>query len=206
MAKKATRGGNAAPGPAQKVIQDLLSVVIGEDSSREGLLETPDRVVKAWKQWTSGYEAKASTVLKTFADGAEGCGNEIVLVSNIPVFSFCEHHLAMIWGLAHVGYFPNKKIVGLSKLVRLVEIFSRRLQVQERMTNQIADALTDNLAPAGVGVVLECRHGCMESRGVNVRGTVTTTSALRGTIRQDPMLRAEFLQLVTNASSTKNGL
>ncbi|MEO0248122.1 MAG: GTP cyclohydrolase I FolE [candidate division WOR-3 bacterium] len=188
-----------------KTEQNLLTA-FGEDPTREGLLETPARVAKAWAHWTSGYRKNPKDVLKVFEDGAEGCGDEIVLVANIPVYSTCEHHLAMIWGLAHIGYLPNKKIVGLSKFSRIVEVFARRLQVQERLTNQIADALDTILAPRGVGVVLECRHACMESRGVQARGTITTTSAMRGLMRQDSDLRSEFLQLVRNSSTTKNGI
>ncbi len=179
---------------------------MGEDPAREGLLETPSRVAKAWAHWTSGYRKKPEEVLKAFNDGAEGCGDEIVLVANIPVYSTCEHHMAMIWGYAHVGYLPNQKIVGLSKFSRIVDVFSRRLQVQERLTNQIADAIELALAPRGVGVMLECRHACMESRGVHARGTVTTTSSLRGLMRLDSALRSEYLHLVTSASATKNGL
>lgn len=190
----------------EDIIRHLLTDLVGEDLHREGLRQTPTRVVKAWREWTKGYAEHPGDVLSTFEDGAEGCGDEIILVSNIPVHSHCEHHLAMFWGLAHVGYLPNQKIVGLSKLVRLVDIFARRLQVQERLTNQIADSLQSHLAPRAVGVILECRHACMESRGVHARGTVTTTSALRGAIKTEPAMRNEFMQLVINASSTKNGL
>lgn len=179
---------------------------LGEDTDRGGLEETPARATKAWMHWTSGYEKTAAHVLKAFTDGAENCGNEVVLVANIPLYSTCEHHLAMIWGLAHVGYLPSGKIVGLSKLNRLVDVFARRLQVQERITNQIADALDEVLQPVGVGVVLECRHACMESRGVAARGAITTTSALRKAMKTDAMLRAEFLRLVTHSSTSKNGI
>lgn len=190
---------------AEQAVTELLGAM-GEDPAREGLLETPSRVAKAWSHWTSGYRKKPEEVLKAFNDGAEGCGDEIVLVANIPVYSTCEHHMAMIWGYAHVGYLPNQKIVGLSKFSRIVDVFSRRLQVQERLTNQIADAIELALAPRGVGVMLECRHACMESRGVQARGTVTTTSSLRGLMRLDSALRSEYLHLVTSASATKNGL
>lgn len=169
---------------------------------------TPLRVARAWQEeWGAGYFRQSpEDLFTTFKDGAEGCGNEIILVSNIPVWSTCEHHLAMFWGLAHVGYLPREKIVGLSKFVRLVDLFARRLQVQERLTNQIASAIATHLEPYAVGVILECRHSCMESRGVRARGTITTTSALRGSMKESPALRAEFLTLVCNASSTKNGI
>ncbi len=168
---------------------------IGEDPSRGGLHETPARAAKAWDFWTSGYDTDPASVLKVFEDGAEGC-DEIVLVKNIPVYSHCEHHLAAIFGVAHVGYIPDGKIVGLSKINRVVDLFARRLQVQERLTNQIADTLQEHLGPLAVGVVLECRHLCMESRGVCQQGHSTITSALRGAFREDPTARSEFLSLV----------
>ena len=183
----------------EDLVRDLLHLV-GEDPHREGLQETPRRFLKAWRHYCSGYSQTAASVLKTFEDGAERCGNEIVLVSNLRVSSNCEHHCAPIWGLAHIGYIPNGKIVGLSKFQRLVDVFGRRLQVQERLTNQIADALWENLNPLAVGVVLECRHACIEFRGVSVHGTVTVTSALRGGFKTNDSARAEFLSLVRGAS------
>jgi GTP cyclohydrolase IA len=168
---------------------------IGETPSREGLKETPSRVVKAWDTWFSGYGVDPLSVLKTFEDGAEGV-DEMVLVSNIPVYSHCEHHIAPFFGTAHVAYIPDGKVVGLSKINRLVDVFARRLQVQERLTNQIADALVDGLSPLGVGVLLDCRHMCMESRGVRQHGGSTITSALRGTLKAEPDCRQEFLKLV----------
>lgn len=193
---------------AEETVRRFLLQVVGErDPRREGLRDTPARVVRAWHdEWGSGYGKKPGQLLKTFSDGAEGCGDEIILVANNPVYSTCEHHLALFWGLAHVGYLPDKRIIGLSKIARLVELYARRLQVQERLTNQVADALWEFLRPRAVGVILECRHSCMESRGVRARGTVTTTSALRGIMKTDATLRNEFLQLVLNASSTRNGL
>ena len=130
---------------------------IGEEPSRGGLVETPRRFLRAWEHYTSGYGVDPAEVLKTFEDGAEQC-DELVLVKDIPVYSHCEHHLAPFFGVAHVGYIPAGRIVGLSKLSRLVDVFARRLQVQERLTNQIADALNTALQPAGVAVVLQCRH------------------------------------------------
>jgi GTP cyclohydrolase I len=168
---------------------------LAPECEREGLAETPERMVKAWAEYTSGYEADPASLLKSFADGAESY-DEVVLVSNIPVYSSCEHHLAPFWGLAHVGYIPNGRVVGLSKFARLVEVFSRRLQVQERMTRQIADTIQEVLKPVAVGVVIQCRHMCMESRGVRARGTITTTSALTGAFKDKPIARGEFLRLV----------
>lgn len=167
---------------------------IGEDPDREGLRETPARVIRAWKEWASGYGQKPEDVLKTFVDGANGV-DEMVIVHNVPVFSRCEHHLSDIHGVAHVGYIPNGKIVGLSKLARVVEIFARRLQVQEHMTVQIADALSDHLQPRGIGVLIRCAHHCMSTRGVKVHGSVTTTSAMRGLLLESGNTRAEFLEL-----------
>ena len=168
---------------------------IGEDPQREGLLETPARVVKAWGEWFEGYDIKPAEVLKTFTDGARSV-DEIVLVKDIPIYSHCEHHLAPFFGVAHVAYIPSGKIVGLSKLARLVDVFARRLQVQERLTNQIADALTEVVEPTGVGVVVECRHLCMESRGIRRSGTSTVTSAMRGAMMSKPEARAELMSLV----------
>lgn len=175
---------------------------IGEDPTREGLLETPRRVIKAWDEWFSGYKVDVSSVLKTFTDGAsEYKGDEFVLVSNIPVYSFCEHHMAAIFGHAHVAYIPQGKIVGLSKMNRLVEVFARRLQVQERLTNQIADAIDSHLRPRGVGVLVKARHMCMESRGVRSPGQYTTTSALRGNLLLNASSRQEFMALVAQAEA-----
>lgn len=173
-------------------IRDLLEH-IGEDPQRGGLLETPERAAKAWLDWTSGYSMDPAKVLKVFEDGGEGY-DEMVVVKDIPVYSHCEHHLAPIFGTATVGYIPNKGIVGLSKLNRLVDIYARRLQVQERMTSQVAEALMEHLKPAGCGVVMKCRHLCMESRGVKQAGAITITSSLQG-VFSDPTVRAEFLKL-----------
>lgn len=183
------------------LIHNLL-VELGENPEREGLLETPARVLKAWKFWCSGYGKNPADVLKVFEDGSEGC-DEMVFQGNIPFFSHCEHHMAPFFGVAHVAYIPNGKIVGLSKLPRLIEIFARRLQVQERLTNQVVDAIMDNLQPLGCGIVFKARHHCMESRGVQKIGTVTTTSALRGNFKEHAEVRSEFMSLVITASGDK---
>lgn len=167
---------------------------VGEDPAREGLKETPKRVAKAWNQWCSGYGKDAASLLKVFEDGAEGC-DEMIMVKNIPIYSKCEHHMADIFGTATIAYIPNGRIVGLSKLSRLADMFARRLQVQERLTNQIADALVENLNPVGVGVVIRARHMCMESRGICQQGHYTITSALRGAIKTHGQARSEFLKL-----------
>jgi GTP cyclohydrolase I len=177
-----------------EMVRQLLRL-IGEDPDREGLQETPLRFLKAMAEYTRGYREKPENVLKVFEDGGEGV-DEMVIVRDIPVYSLCEHHLAPFFGKAYVGYVPDKKILGLSKISRLVEVYSRRLQVQERLTNQIADALAKHLQPLGVAVVIECRHLCMESRGVKHAGSSTVTSALRGSIKKNADTRKEFLSLI----------
>lgn len=172
---------------------------IGEDPTRQGLLETPERVAKAWDFWCKGYNEDPASVLKAFEDGA--C-DEMVFQGGLSLWSMCEHHMAPFFGVAHIGYIPNKRVVGLSKLARVTDVFARRLQVQERLTGQIADAIMEHLDPLGVGVVLQCRHTCMESRGVQRRGTITDTTALRGCMKQGEA-RTEFLLKVQTAS---NGL
>ena len=165
---------------------------IGEDSSREGLLETPRRFTKALGQWFSGYGKDPKDILKVFEDGAENC-DQMIIRKDIPLYSHCEHHIAPIFGRCTIAYIPNGKIVGLSKMDRLVDLFARRLQVQERLTNQIADAMFDNLNPIGVGVWISARHMCVESRGVNNQNSETVTIALRGAMREQSATRSEFL-------------
>lgn len=167
---------------------------IGEDPDRQGLRDTPGRVDRAWQHWTSGYGQDPGEILKTFEDGAEQY-NELIVVRGIPVYSHCEHHLAPFFGFATVGYTPNGRIVGLSKLTRLVDCFAKRLQVQERLTMQIADALMTYVQPHSVGVLVRCRHMCMESRGIRTPGEETVTSALLGELRSNLALRTEFLDL-----------
>src|SRR4051812_27553566 len=171
-----------------------LLASLGEDPDRPGLVETPSRVSKAWSHWTSGYGQDPAELLKAFEDGAEQY-NELIVVRGIPVYSHCEHHLAPFFGKATIGYLPNGKIVGLSKLTRLVDCFAKRLQVQERMTIQIANALMEVLEPKAVGVVVKCRHLCMESRGIRTPGEETITSAMLGELQPNLALRTEFLAL-----------
>lgn len=178
---------------AEAAVGELLRYV-GEDTSRPGLRETPGRVTRALAEWCGGYTMKPEDVLKTFQDGATGV-DEMVVVRDIPVYSLCEHHLAPFFGVAHVAYIPSGKIVGLSKIPRLLDVFARRLQVQERLTNQVADALVEHLQPVGAGVVLECRHLCMESRGIRRAGAFTVTSAMRGALKDNSETRSEFLSL-----------
>lgn len=172
---------------------------------REGLHETPARFIKAMRFWCSGHEVeRPEDILKTFSDGADGY-DELVFVGSIPFYSTCEHHLATFFGVAHVGYIPNGRVVGLSKIPRLVECFARRLTVQERITTQVADTIAAKLEAKGVGVVLQARHMCMESRGVQKPGSVTSTSALRGLMKTSDSARAEFLQMVALAKGVGLG-
>jgi GTP cyclohydrolase I len=183
----------SSDGGIEDNITRLLQFV-GEDPNRGGLAETPHRAAKAWQHWCRGYGQDAAEVLKVFEDGAEGY-DEMVAVVDIPFYSKCEHHMADIFGTATIAYIPDGKIVGLSKLNRVLDVFARRLQVQERLTAQVADALMDNLTPKGVGVVIKARHMCMESRGVCQQGHHTVTSALRGVFKDQPSTRAEFYAL-----------
>ena len=160
---------------------------------RQGLQETPARVARAWREWTRGYVEDPAEILKTFEDGAENY-DQMVIVKDVQFHSHCEHHLAPFFGSVSVAYIPAKHIVGLSKLARLVDMFAHRLQVQERMTNQIADAITKRLQPLGCGVLVKATHLCIESRGIKRVGSETVTSALRG-VFMDATVKSEFLSL-----------
>jgi len=177
----------------EEAVQFLLEE-IGEDPAREGLRRTPERYARALHFLTEGYRQDIKTIL----NGAifQEKYNEMVIVKNIDLFSLCEHHLLPFYGKAHVAYIPNGSIVGLSKLPRIVEVFARRLQVQERLTQQIADTLFEVLSPQGVGVVVEARHLCMMMRGVEKQNSLATTSAMLGTFRSDDKTRQEFLHLI----------
>jgi len=177
----------------EQTIRELLEK-IGEDPSREGLLKTPERVAKSWAFLTAGYSLSPSDVINGAVFNEKY--DEMVIVKDIDFFSLCEHHLLPFYGRAHIAYIPKGKIVGLSKLPRIVEIFSRRLQVQERMTQQIAETLFAALEPDGVAVVVEARHLCMMMRGVEKQNSLATTSAMLGSFRDDERTRAEFLNLI----------
>ncbi|MDR0747132.1 MAG: GTP cyclohydrolase I FolE [Helicobacteraceae bacterium] len=187
-------------GHFEKLITDILRLV-GEDPNRKGLLKTPERVRKAFEALTSGYAQNPSEVLgdALFESG----GSQMVLVRNIEFYSLCEHHLLPFFGHASVGYIPNGRVVGLSKIGRIVDIFARRLQIQEKMTEQIADALMEALKPKGVAVLLGARHLCMEMRGVEKHNSVTVTSALRGVFLKDQKTREEFMSLAHSPSSER---
>ena len=177
---------------AENAVKSILWYA-GEDADREGLLETPKRVVKAWDEMLSGYRApKDADILKVFTDGAEDY-DEMVVVSGIKVQSFCEHHMIPFFGTAKVAYIPNGKIVGLSKLNRIVDKYMRRLQVQERLTSQIANALQEALEPLGVAVMIECTHLCVCYRGIKDVNAITRTTALKGLFKDDIKARNEFL-------------
>ena len=169
----------------------------GDDPDREGLLDTPRRVIKAYRELFSGYESDPKDYLaRTFEE--VGGYDELVVLRDIRVVSFCEHHMLPFLGKAHVGYLPNDRVVGISKLARVVHGFARRLQIQEKLTAEIAEAIQDILKPKGVGVVIVSEHSCMTMRGVNTPGSRLTTSSLLGDVRNDPRTRQEFFDLVRN--------
>lgn len=172
----------------QKILESL-----GENSKRDGLSRTPRRAAEAYAKMFSGYEKDPRKILTVFEN--EGY-DEMIVVSNIEWYSMCEHHCIPFFGKAHIGYLPDKKIVGLSKIPRVVDIFARRLQNQERLTKQIADTLYDLLKPKGVGVILEAQHLCMMARGVEKQGSWVTTSAMLGLFKKDARTRSEFLKLI----------
>jgi len=178
---------------AEHAVKDLLAF-IGEDPEREGLKRTPARVASMYRYLAKGYDEDVEAVLSKaiFTERY----SEMVIVRDIDFFSLCEHHLVPFYGKCHIAYIPNGKIVGLSKMPRIVEVFARRLQVQERLTQQIAETLFEYLKPQGVGVVIEARHLCMMMRGVEKRSSIATTSAMLGTFRDDEKTRTEFLTLV----------
>jgi GTP cyclohydrolase I len=176
----------------EKLIKELL-LEIGEDPSREGLLKTPERVAKSYKTLFSGYNIDPASIITVFDDEKY---DEMIVVKDIEFYSFCEHHMLPFFGKAHIGYIPNGKIVGLSKIPRIVDIFSRRLQNQERITQQVATCLMDLLQPKGVGVVLESKHLCMMARGVEKQNSSVRTSMMKGLFRERDNTRAEFLELI----------
>jgi len=187
------RGPESERDMIEPLVVDLLKE-LGEDPYREGLLKTPERVASAYRYLTSGYQQTVEEVLNEaiFTEQYD----EMVVVKDIEVYSLCEHHLLPFFGKAHIAYLPAGKIVGLSKLARVVDMFARRLQVQERLTTQIAEALRDTLQPAGVAVVVEARHFCMMMRGVEKQNSQAITSCMLGAFRDSRMTREEFLQLI----------
>jgi GTP cyclohydrolase I len=184
---------SAAAKRMQSLVHDLLGE-LGEDPTREGLRRTPARVASMYEFLTKGYKEDVASVVNRAVFREKY--NEMVIVKDIDFYSLCEHHLVPFFGKCHIAYIPNGKIIGLSKLPRIVDVFSRRLQVQERLTKQIAEAIYKTLDPQGVGVVVEARHLCMMMRGVEKQNSVATTSAMFGTFRKDEKTRMEFLTLI----------
>ncbi len=197
MARRRRKSGGEAGGDifVHGLIRDLLKE-LGEDPHRQGLWQTPERMAKALRYLTSGYGKDLSAILNgaIFTEAY----NEMVLVKDIDVFSLCEHHLLPFFGKCHVAYIPRRKILGLSKIVRLVEMYSRRLQVQERLTHQIAQTLKRAVQPRGVGVVIEAYHFCMMMRGVEQQNSKAVTSAMLGVFQTSPPTRKEFMQLINS--------
>lgn len=184
---------------AEEAVRTLIRWA-GDDPRREGLIETPNRVVRAFEEWFQGYrEDPAELLSKTFEE-MNGY-DELVILRNIRFESHCEHHLAPIIGQAHIAYLPNRRVVGISKLVRLVEVYAKRLQIQEKMTSQIAQTINDVMQPRGVGVVIEASHECMTTRGVHKTGLTMVTSEMIGALRDDPSTRREFLAVIGNPTS-----
>jgi GTP cyclohydrolase I len=179
---------------AEAAIRVLLQWA-GEDPAREGLLDTPGRVAKAYKDWFSGYALDPAEYLRRTFKEVEGY-DELIVLRDIEFESHCEHHMAPIIGKAHIGYLPSGRVVGISKLARVVEAYARRFQVQEKLTAQIAHSIEDVLQPRGVAVVVEAKHECMTTRGIHKRGVSMVTSAMLGAFREDARTRAEFLQFI----------
>ena len=183
---------------AEAAVRTLIEWA-GDDPDREGLLDTPARVARSYKELFAGYAADPREYLERTFDEVGGY-DELVILKDIRVVSFCEHHMLPFLGKAHVGYLPSNRVVGISKLARVVHGFARRLQIQEKLTAQIADAIQEVLQPKGVGVVVISEHSCMTMRGVNTPGSRLTTSSLLGEVRDDPRTRQEFFDLVRNGS------
>jgi GTP cyclohydrolase I len=188
-------------GPSRSAIERAIRTLIaatGDDPSREGLRDTPERVARAYEEWFAGYRVDPKSFLGRVFEETEGY-EETVLLRDIPLVSTCEHHMAPITGKAHVAYRPNGKVVGISKLARLVDGYARRLQLQERLTNQVAHALDEVLQPNGVAVVIEAAHGCMSTRGVNRHGISMVTKCWLGDFKRDDRLRRELMESIRGA-------
>ncbi len=194
MAKKTTKPRKPSRKQAEQAVETLL-LWAGEDPRREGLVDTPKRVAEAYRDWFSGYKENPVQFLRRTFEEVEGY-DEMIVLRDIQFESHCEHHMAPIIGRAHVGYLPRNKVVGISKLARVVEAFARRFQVQEKMTAQIANCIQDVLKPKGVGVVIEAVHQCMTTRGIHKAGVSMVTSQMLGTFRKDARTRAEFLRMI----------
>ncbi|NPA65809.1 MAG: GTP cyclohydrolase I FolE [Epsilonproteobacteria bacterium] len=188
----------------EELFEDAVKIMmehVGEDPSREGLLKTPARVRKAYEFIFGGYKQDAKEILESALFTSSN--DEMVLIKDIEFYSTCEHHLLPIIGRAHVAYIPDGKVVGLSKIPRVVDVFARRMQIQEQLTEQIADAIMETINPKGVAVVLQARHMCMEMRGVEKINSTTTSSALRGLFKKDEKTRAEFFSLINSPTGAR---
>jgi len=186
--------------PSREEAEDAVRILLrwaGDDPTREGLLDTPERVVRSYEEYFAGYDADPEEILKRTFEETDGY-DEMVLLKDIRFESHCEHHMAPIIGRAHIAYLPHKRVVGISKLARVVEVYAKRFQIQEKMTSQIANIIDEILEPKGVAVVIEAAHQCMTTRGVHKPGVVMSTSRMLGAFRDDPSTRREFLAMVGN--------
>lgn len=189
--------------PSRKQAEEAVKILIkwaGDNPEREGLLETPKRVVNSYKEFFSGYDSKPEQILSKTFDEVEGY-DEMVIVRDIAIESHCEHHMVPFIGIAHIGYIPNKRIVGISKLARIADVFAKRLQTQEIMTAQIADIINEVLKPKGVAVVIDAQHQCMTTRGTHKTESSTITSRMLGLFRTNSNTRSEFMNLINSANS-----
>ena len=177
----------------QELIRELL-VEIGEDPNREGLVKTPERVARAWRDLTRGYAINVEQAISGAVFQSEA--NNMIIARDIEIFSLCEHHMLPFYGRCHIGYIAHDKVLGVSKLARIMELYARRLQIQERLTRQVARAVMDGVGAEGVGVVIEARHLCMIMRGVEKQNSIMTTSSVLGSFHDDPTTRMEFLDLI----------
>ncbi|NQU57271.1 MAG: GTP cyclohydrolase I FolE [Rhodospirillales bacterium] len=194
--------------PSREEAEDAVRTLLrwaGDDPSREGLLDTPARVVRSYEEFFSGYNADPEELLKRTFEETDGY-DEMVLLKDIRFESHCEHHMAPIIGKAHIAYLPRTRVIGISKLARLVELYAKRLTIQEKMTSQIANALNDTLQPEGVAVVIEAAHQCMTTRGIHKPGVTMVTSRMLGAFRDNPSTRREFLSMVGTPTSGEGGL
>lgn len=196
-----------APKPSRQEAEAAVRTLLrcaGDDPMREGLLGTPERVVRAYEEWFAGYDIDPTDFLQRTFEETEGY-DEMVVLRDIRFESHCEHHMAAIIGKVHVAYLPNRRVVGISKLARLVEVFGKRLQIQEKMTAQIANTLNDVLQPKGVAVVIEAAHQCMTTRGIHKSGVTMVTSRMLGAFRDNQATRREFLSIIGNPVSSHSG-